>query len=210
MKARSFFSSIAIGLICLTSCRSKQECPPFNRYEFIHDQVDSSFAKKASVYLDTLLKRFEETPIKGLNYKAYHLHYYPSFGYKESVKFEINHYGCFLTVKCIETVHSTGNCENYKTKITEEEWNLLEAMIYEFDFWTTEPFRNNENVADGNLYILEGNRPYPSSCDPETYKLVARGSARYDKMEALCYNILEYKEQLIFKYLQFPPNLPDQ
>lgn len=192
MKANSILSAIAIGLICLIGCRPKQECPPFNRYEYIHDQVDSSYSKKAPVYLDTLIKRFEETPIKGLNYKAYHLHYYSSFGYGQSIKFEINHYGCFLTVKCIGTGHSNVECQNYKTKITEEEWNLLEAMIYEFDYWTAEPFRNNENVLDGNIYLLEGNKPYPTSCEPETYKLVVRGSARYDKMEALCYNILEY------------------
>jgi len=209
MNAKLILSSIAICLICLTSCRSKQECPPFNRYEYIHDRVDSAYAKKAPVYLDNLIKRFEETPIKGLNYKAYHLHYYSSFGFGQSIKFEINQFGCFLTVKCIGTSHSDPECQNYKTKITEEEWNLLEAMIYEFDFWAAEPFRKND-ALDGDISLLEGNRPYPTSCDPETYKLVGRISPMYDKMQALCYNIVEYKEQLVFKYRQYPPNLPDQ
>lgn len=207
-KMKLLFSLVLLFIVyCLTGCRPKQECPPFNRYEYIHDKIDSADAKNIYVYLDTLIKRFEETPIKGLDYKAYHLFYMSAFGFGQSIKFEINQIGCFLTVKCIKTSYSSPDCKDFKTKITEDEWNVLEALIYEFDFWKAEPFRNNKSVLDGNGYVLEGNRPYPIFCDPITYKLVARGSPRFDKIEALCYEIMEYKEQLVFRYSQHPSNL---
>ncbi len=202
MVIKSFFWSIALGLIGLFGCRTKQECPGINREEYSDKQVDSVLAKQASVFRDTLLKRFEETPIKGLNYKAYHLFFYSSFGYGESIKFEINHYGCFLTVKCIGKGHSCPECRNYKAKITEEEWNRLEAMIHEFDFWTAEPFRKNEGVLDGYVLFLEGNKPEAAVCDQKTYQFVGRSSPRFDKMGALCNYIMEYKDELVFSYSQ--------
>ena len=62
MVVKSIFWSIAFGLICLFGCKEKQECPRFNREEYSDKQVDSVLAKQASVYRDTLLNRFEETP----------------------------------------------------------------------------------------------------------------------------------------------------
>ncbi|MFM9948857.1 MAG: hypothetical protein ACKV1O_13040 [Saprospiraceae bacterium] len=202
MLVKSIFWSIAFGLICLFGCRAKQECPGFNRPEHSDKQVDSVLAKQAAVFRDTLLNRFGETPIKGLNYKAYHLLFYSSHGYGESIKFEINDYGCFLTVKCIKKGDYSPECQNYKTKITEEEWNELNAMIYEFDFWTAEPFRKNEDVLDGYILFLEGNKPEAAICDQRTYQFVGRSSPRFDKMEALCEYIREYKEHLVFMYSQ--------
>ncbi len=202
MLVKSIFWSIAFGLICLFGCRAKQECPELERKAYSDKQVDSVLAKQISDYRDTLLNRFEETPIKGLNYKAYHLLFHSSHGYGESIKFEINDYGCFLTVKCIKKGDYLPECLNYKTKITEEEWNQLEEMMYEFDFWTAGPFRNNENVLDGYGFFLEGNKPEAAVCGKKTYQLVVRGSPRYDKIGALCEYIMEYKEQLVFRYSQ--------
>ena len=202
MVLKSIFWSLAFALICLFGCKPKQECLKFDREAYADQQVDSVVAKQASVSRDTLLKRFEETPIKGLNYKAYHLLFHSSFGHGESIKFEINTYGCFLTVKCLGKGDPSSECLNYKTKIREAEWDQLEAMMYEFDFWTAEPFRVNKDVLDGYTLFLEGNRPEAAGCDKKTYQFVGRGSPRFDKMEALCNYIMEYKEQLVFSYSQ--------
>ncbi len=202
MLVKSIFCSIAFGLICLFGCKAKQECPGFNPPEYSDKQVDTVLAKQAPVLRDTLLKRFEETPIKGLNYKAYHLLFYDAFRYGESIKFEINDYGCFLTVKCIKKGDYLPECLNYKTKIREEDWNQLEEMMYEFDFWTADPFRKNEGVLDGYAFLLEGNKPEAAVCGKKTYQFVGRSSPRFDKMEALCNCIMEYKEHLVFRYSQ--------
>ena len=44
--------------------------------------------------------------------------------------------------------------------------------------------------------------PTTKKCNKKTYKLVARGTPRYDKMGALCENILEYESHLRFQYEQ--------
>ncbi|MBK6997596.1 MAG: hypothetical protein IPH31_22900 [Lewinellaceae bacterium] len=137
-----------------------------------------------------------------MNYKAYHLLFYDAFRNGESIKVEINDYGCFLTVKCVGRGYSNSECLNYKTKITEEDWNILNAMIYEFDFWTAEPFRANMDVLDGYAFLLEGNKPEAAVCDQRIYQFVGRSSPRFDKMEALCQCIIEYKEHLVFRYSQ--------
>lgn len=202
MIVKSIFWSIAFGLICLFGCKAKPECPGIKPEVYPDTQVDSVLASQASQFRDTLLKMFGETPIKGLNYKAYHLLCFSSFGHGESIKFEINQYGCFLTIKCIRKGDFSPECHNYNTKISEEEWNQLEEMVYEFDFWTAEPFRSNEGVLDGYVLFLEGNRPEAAVCRNRVYQFVGRVSPRFDKIGALCDYIMEYKEQLIFKYSQ--------
>ena len=72
----------------------------------------------------------------------------------------------------------------------------------EFNFWTEKEFKVNTDVLDGYAYFLEGNRPEAEKCNKKTYKLVALGSPRYDKIGALCDYILEYEDQLKFKYEQ--------
>lgn len=94
------------------------------------------------------------------------------------------------------------DCKEYKIRIDSAEWNELERMIDEFNFWTEENFKVNKDVLDGSAYILEGNRPQAKKCGKKTYKLVARGSPRFDKIGALCGYILDYEEQLKFKYAQ--------
>jgi hypothetical protein len=75
-------------------------------------------------------------------------------------------------------------------------------MIYEFDFWTEEDIRANRDALDGWVCVLEGNRPRAKECHKKVYKLITRGSIRYDKVGALCEYIFEYEETLRFKYEQ--------
>lgn len=86
----------------------------------------------------------------------------------------------------------------YTTKIAKEEWEILENMIDNFDFWTEEQFTYNE-VLDGNTFYLEGNRV---TNNKKLHRIVGRGSPQYDKIGALCYYILDYKERLVFRYKQ--------
>jgi hypothetical protein len=51
-------------------------------------------------------------------------------------------------------------------------------------------------------FECQGNRPEAEKCNKKTYKLVGRGSPRYDKIAALCESILEYEDQLKFRYEQ--------
>jgi len=84
--------------------------------------------------------------------------------------------------------------------LDEEDWIELEKMIYEYDFWTAEYYRNNPGVLDGSVYLLEGVRKVEQDCDLITHKLVARGSMDYDKIESLCDHIRVYERRLFTRY----------
>lgn len=192
----------ALAITLLNACNAKEECLRYERRPYPEQQEDTLLARQAPIYRDTLLKRFSETPIEGLNYKAYRAIYWDAFRNGKSIKIEANEYGCFLTVKCSGEVVKDYNCENYQTKITEEEWNRFDQIFVEFNFWTETKYKANRNVLDGYTILLEGNRPEAEACDVKPYKLVGRGSPMYDKMGALYQYIFEYTDQLIFRYKQ--------
>lgn len=193
-------------LICLIGCQEKiqekKECLMYSNEKYLEETTDSVMVKEAFDYQEILLKRFGETSVKGLTYEAYHLQFYSSHGYGKSVKFENNIGGCFISVKCKSKKDWFEECKEYQIEIEKDEWREFEKMIYEFNFWTAEDFRRNEHVLDGFAYLLEGNRPEAKKCNKKTYQLIARGSPRYDKIGALCDYILEYEDQLKFKYEQ--------
>jgi hypothetical protein len=201
---KSIYCYLILILICLISCQEKVqengECSKFIHEKYLEKQFDSVLVKEASEYREILLKRFDEISIKGINHEAYHLQFYSSHGFGKSVKFEKNISGCSLNIKCISKVEWSPDCENYQIRISEEEWNEFEKMIYEFNFWTEEEFRGNKNVLDGYVYFLEGNRPEAKKCNKRTYQLIGRGSPRFDKIGALCDYISEYEYQLALRY----------
>lgn len=206
--ARKFlFLLICLVLICFISCQDKyienEDCFKFINEIYEKDITDTILIKEAFDSHNNLLEKFEESSIKGLNYEAYNFQFYSSHGYGKLVKFENKNNTFSITVKCETKNDWLPECKEYKIKIEEEEWNELEKMIYEFDFWTTENFRANKNVLDGYVYFLEGNRPKAQKCNKKKYRLVGRGSPSYDKIGALCESILGYEDQLKFKYEQF-------
>lgn len=199
-----YFCLIFISTIlfrCQGNIQENKDCSRFAN-EVYKEVSDTSLAKGAFDYQKILLERFAETSVKGLNYEAYHLQFYSSHGYGKSVKFENKNSVYSIAVKCRTKDDWLPDCKEYEIGIDKEEWNELECMIYEFNFWTEEDFKTNKDVLDGYVYILEGNRPEAKKCNRKTYKLVARGSPRYDKIGALCSYILEYEDQLKFKYEQ--------
>lgn len=178
-----------------------KDCSKFAN-EIYQEVSDTSLVKEAFNFQKYLLEKFGEKSVKVINYEAYHLQFYSSFGYGKSVKF-VNKNGVYsIAVKCVTKEELYPDCKEYKIRIDKEEWNELERMIYEFNFWTEEDFKANKDVLDGYAYILEGNRPEAKKCNKKTYKLVGRGSPRYDKIGALCGYILDYEEQLRFRYEQ--------
>lgn len=186
---------------CQGKVRENRDCSKFAN-EIYKEVSDTSLAKEAFGYQKYLLEKFDEQSVKGLNYEAYHLQFYSSHGYGKSVKFENKNSVYSIAVKCITQGDWLPDCREYKIGIDREEWNELERMIYEFNFWTEEDFKTNKDVLDGYVYILAGNRPEAKKCNKKAYKLVGRSSPGYDKIGALCGYILDYEDQLKFKYEQ--------
>lgn len=204
LKYYYLFFLLLFLITCQENVQKDENCSKFAKEIYKDEVFDSSLFKSAVDYQNILLKRFDENSVKGLNFEAYHLQFYSSHGYGKSVKFE-NEYGIYsIAVKCRTTEYwlPDSDCKEYQIEIDSAEWNELEKMVYEFDFWTVKNFKTNKDVLDGYVYLLEGNRPQAEKCNKKTYKLVARSSPRFDKMGALCDYILEYEEQLKFKYEQ--------
>lgn len=201
----NYFGIILVSIFTI-SCQSnspkKEACLKYANENYSEHTTDSSLIKEAFKYQEILLERFGETSVKGLNYEVYHLQFYSAFGYGKSVKFERKPEGCSISVKCISKKGWSEECKEYQIGMNEGEWNKLEKMIYEFNFWTAEDFRTNKNALDGYVFFLAGNRPEAEQCNKKSYKLVGRGSPEYDKMEALCENILNYEKQIKFRYEQ--------
>ncbi len=199
-----YFCLIFISIFlfrCQGNVQGSKDCSKFAN-EIYQEVSDTTLAKEAFEFQEYLLEKFGEKSVKGINYEAYHLQFYSSFGYGKSVKF-VNKNGVYsIAVKCVTKEGLYPDCKEYAIRIDKEEWNELERMIYEFNFWTEEDFKTNKDVLDGYAYILEGNRPQAKKCNKKTYKLVGRGSPRYDKIGALCGYILDYEGQLKFKYEQ--------
>lgn len=204
-KRLTYFGLILFPIF-LISCQNKSQgkkgCAKYASEEYLEETTDTSMINEAVEYHSFLLERFGESSVKELNHEAYHLQFYSSNGYGQSVKFEKKVEGCSISVKCISKKDWFEECKEYQIGIDEHEWNELEKMIYEFNFWTAEDFRANKDVLDGYAFFLEGNRPEAENCNKKSYKLVGRGSPRYDRMEALCENILSYEDQLRFRYEQ--------
>jgi hypothetical protein len=197
----SIFCTLIFALIFLSTCQVKEECIKFIGEEYSDVPIDSNLLVNEFEYKNTLLKRFGETPIKDLSYSAYHLQFFSSLGFGQSIKFEKKNYGYVLSVKCVAKEAYPMDCNEYQTIIDEEDWNELEEMIYEFNFWTSQQFKKNKKRAlDGSTYCLEGNRPEAVNCDKKTYQFIIRDSPQYDKIGALCNHIMKYEFHLAQKY----------
>ncbi len=196
---QAFITLVLFG--CQTNAQNNKDCAGIEN-EVYKEEVTDLSEKDALGYQKTLLERFGETSVKGLSNEAYQLQFYSINGFGKSVKFEETNGGCSISVKCMFKEVQRPDCKEYKIDIEKKEWNKLKGMIYEFNFWTEENFRMNNNVLDGFVFLLEGNRPDAEKCGKKTYKLVVRGSPEYNKIGALCDYILDYEDRLKFKYEQ--------
>ena len=198
-----FLVSIFIFLFsCQLNNEVKDECLKYADEKYAELKTDTALVVEANKNYKYLLTRFDENPIEGLNHEAYRLLFYSSFAYGKIIKFEKGNNSWSLSVKCHNYNDAAEECKEYQIGIDKEEWDEFEKMVYEFNFWTAEDFRATKNVLDGYVFFLEGNRPEAKKCKKKTYKLVGRGSPRYDRMDALCHNILAYENQIKFRYEQ--------
>lgn len=129
--------------------------------------------------------------------------YYSSHSFGTSIKIEKKESTCYLKVKCFSRNDWNPQCDGgYETQLTEEEWMEFEGMIYEFDFWTADQLNEKSEGLDGCAYLIEGIRPDAESCGKRTYRLLGRSSPRFDKIGALCDNIISYERTLAFDHGQ--------
>lgn len=196
---RSFYPVIGFIILCFFSCKNNRECPQDTDKKYADEQVDPALLIQAVDYRDTLLKRFDDTLINGQQHDIYRLLYYSSHGFGKSVKFEKKDMLYLLSVKCLSKNDWLPACKSYQVAVTKEEWDNLERMICEFNFWTEARLATSERVLDGFVYLLEGNRS-GQRLDSKAYQLIGRGSPRYDKIGALCQYIIEYEEELAARY----------
>ncbi|MEL7122872.1 MAG: hypothetical protein AAFO07_25720 [Bacteroidota bacterium] len=194
--------TLFLMIACQDKTQEKETCVRYLNENYLEPITDISIINEAFEYHMVLLEMFDENSVKDFKNEAYHLQFYSSHGYGKSVKFEKRLKGGTISVKCIRNEDWFTDCRDYQIEIDSTDWRILENIIYEFDFWTVEDFRSRKNVLDGYVYFLEGNRPEAITCNKKIYKLVARASPKYDKIEALCENILEFEHQLEYSYEQ--------
>ncbi len=188
-------------MICLFSCQDEKEaCSKFDHEVYRNDPVDTVLWKEALGFRDTVMEWFNVRPVKERTSTYYHLLYYSSFGFGKSIKIENKNSEYFLSVNHFPEKGNYSNGKNYEIKISKEEWNKFEMMIYEFNFWTESQFKANRDVLDGYCYFLEGHRPEALKCNKKVHQIVFRGSPGYDKIGALCDYICDYEDQLALTY----------
>jgi len=183
-------------LSCERASRSSEDCSAYYPKEYTLESVDASLHEDVMEYYEILLDTFDVEPLDKDGYEGYHLQYYSSHGFGHSIKFMKYESAYSLRVRCKVKDGWNDECKSYNAVIDEEDWIKLEKMIYEYDFWTAENYRNNPDVLDGSVYLLEGVRNVEPDCDLITHKFVARGSPRYDKIGDLCGHILDFESGL--------------
>lgn len=192
--------------VCLLCCRrntpENEACLKYAEEIYAEEKTDTALVRDAHEEHEYLLKKFGESSLKGLHYDAYQLLFFSSFGHGKSVRFEKKDGRYFLRSTCIASETKYRDCKNFQTEIREDHWLVLENMMYEFDFWTTQDIRANKGAMHGYVFILEGIRPDAGMCNKKTYRLVVRGSPRYDKIGVLCNAMLDYEEEVEFDYEQ--------
>jgi hypothetical protein len=193
---KSVFFTLAILFLC--GCREDKQSNQCKTEENNVAIQDTTLAIDALKYRSELINKFNDTIQNHVDSDFYYLIQYSSFDYGTSVKFERKGGKYFLLVKTLNPKDSATRLTQYLTEIDSVEWDRLEYMVDEFDFWKAKKFKNNK-ALDGYVCFLEGNRLTKSG---KLHQVIGRGSPRYDKMGALCNYIIDYEESLVFQYKQ--------
>ena len=181
------FSILIISLSC-DNDMDKDLCGKYEE-EYYHESNDTIQFDELENIHNKFLKSNELKEIKGNDFETYRLIWYSAFGNGKAITFQKRYVSYKLTVESLGEYNEYLECEEYELAIEKEEWEKFERMIYEFDYWTADRYRNRI-VADGFMYVLEGNRPDAKFCDKRSYNLVFRWSPKFDKIGSLCENIL--------------------
>lgn len=192
MKLRLIGLSLCIALLGLLSC---QNCKKFEN-ESYKLEINEDF-EAMKIHIDSVNRKIEETDYTELDYESYRL-IYSSGQIKEFklLRIDRTNNGDKLTYKEFsspEYMKGEFAVTYFKErKLLDFQWDYLENLIYEYDFWTADLYRVRTTLG-GNAFILEGNRPQAEMCNKKVRNIVMRGSpTEDDEIGQLCLKIIEY------------------
>jgi len=120
--------------------------------------------------------------------------YYSSHNLGKLIKIESTNNGATISVKCKEHIEAGYYCLEGDLQIDKAEWETFKSMISEFNYWTENQIEINTGYLDGSGYLLKGKRPQAEKCGKKKYKIVIRGNPEYDKVAALCEEIIIFED----------------
>jgi hypothetical protein len=85
---------------------------------------------------DKINRKINDSIPNGIDSNYYYLIFSSSFGNGTTVKFTKKGNKYFLYVKTLNPNDSTNRLTQYATEIDKREWEQLENMVDEFDFWS--------------------------------------------------------------------------
>lgn len=145
---------------------------------------------KALDYYDYLSNDLNLTPIHNAKHELIRIVYYSSFQFGKVIEF-INRDSEYIVKQiCHTAIEDSEPCKDFEVSMSSKEWKDLKDILREFDFYTEEQVRNNIDVLDGFIYVLEGRIKDDTSKELE-YRFLFRGSPFYDKIGSLCENLIE-------------------
>ena len=188
MKIYNFVCIISSFCCLIACCKTQNE----NEIENKFTPEDFKLKIEALNHRDYIIQKFNDT-IPNSKYDYYYLIYFNAFNEGNSIKF-INKEGrYYLTEKIRYPKKGFPTLTEYSTEISEKEWDRLDKMLNEFDFWTEKQFKHN-SALDGFHFYLEVNK---STDKEKNHRIVGRATPRYDKIGALCEYIIRFKETIV-------------
>lgn len=185
-----YFIFTVSSFYCLIAC-----CKNQNTIENKFTPLDFKLKLEALNYRDYVIQKFNDT-IPNKKYDYYYLIYYNAFNEGNSIQFVKKGNRYFLTEKVRYPKEGSPLFSHYSMELNEEDWERVENMVNDFDFWTEKQFKHNR-VLDGYHYYLEVNK---SLGNEKKHRIVGRFSPRYDKIGALCEYIIQFKEVLFYNH----------
>lgn len=191
---------VLVALILLiSSCTNGKvrntECSKFSDEIYPKEDLEK-YDFDLDEQLEYYLSKFEGSSIKGSENEAYQMIFYSTHNYGKLIKIENSGTGAIISVKCIELIEAGYYCAEGDLKIDSSDWNTFQSMIYEFNYWTENQIEINTGYLDGSGFLLEGNRPEATKCGKKNYNLAVRGNPEYDKIAALCEEIIVFEDMM--------------
>ena len=140
------------------------------------------------------LSQFDASSIKGHESEAYQMVFYSTHRFGRVIKIEKTPEGALLSSKCLEHPEAGYYCFDGQLELDSSAWHTFHQMIYEFNYWTEPQVKYSPPALDGYGFVLEGVRPSAHLCKKKSYNIVIRGSALYDKIAALCGEIMNFED----------------
>ena len=182
-------------LSCSNGKTKNTECSKFSDEIYPKEDLEQ-YDFNVNEMLDYYLSKFEGSSIKGSKNQSYQMMFYSSHNYGKLIKIESSGAGAIIYVKCIEHIEAGYYCTEGDLKIDSSDWKTFQSMIYEFNYWTENQIEINTDYLDGSGFLLEGNRPEATNCGKKNYNLTIRGNPEYDKIAALCEEIIVFEDMM--------------